>query len=150
MLAFSAAFAAACSDTALIFLQGSLGVGKTTFSRGFLRALGHSGPVKSPTYTLVESYEIDPTKANHPSPVTVFHFDFYRLKDAEELEFMGIRDYLVQGAICLIEWPEYGEGVLPAADLVCHFSFQGEGRMVKLLSHSPIGDAILQRFQYDQ
>ena len=142
MFAFSTKLAAACSDTAIIFLEGPLGVGKTTFSRGFLRALGYAGLVKSPTYTLVESYEI--------KTGSVFHFDFYRVRDALELEFMGIRDYFVPHAICLIEWPEYGEGVLPSADLTCHFSFHEKGRMVTLLSHSIIGDAILQRFQHEK
>ncbi|HLB58249.1 MAG TPA: tRNA (adenosine(37)-N6)-threonylcarbamoyltransferase complex ATPase subunit type 1 TsaE [Gammaproteobacteria bacterium] len=137
LLAFSAKLATLCGDTAVIFLSGPLGVGKTTFARGFLRGLNYKGHVKSPTYTLVEPYELS---SGH-----VFHFDLYRLHDARELEEIGIRDYFVPHAICLIEWAEQGKGVLPLADLSCYIAFHPRGREVKLVAHSARGNTILQR-----
>jgi tRNA threonylcarbamoyladenosine biosynthesis protein TsaE len=139
MLALGAKLAGASHFPATIFLMGPLGAGKTTFSRGFLRGLGFEGKVKSPTYTIVEPYELDKHR--------LYHFDLYRVKDPLELEYLGIQDYFSENAICLIEWPEYGEGVLPKADLSCHIDLESEGRHVKLVAHSAQGQHILQRFK---
>lgn len=119
----------------VIYLQGELGAGKTTICRGVLQACGHSGAVKSPTYTLVEPYAL--------SAASVFHFDLYRLGDPEELEYMGIRDYFEPGNICLIEWPDKGRGMLQAADLEIALAVSSEGRRLNLRPHTGRGEAVV-------
>ena len=119
----------------VIYLQGDLGAGKTTFSRFFIQSLGHSGTVKSPTYTLVEPYELPLGR--------VCHFDFYRLIDPEELEYMGFRDYLVEASLCLIEWPERGQGFLPNADIEIGIIQTGQGRTVSLKAGTDLGNKII-------
>jgi tRNA threonylcarbamoyladenosine biosynthesis protein TsaE len=108
----------------LIFLQGDLGAGKTTMVRGFLRAAGYNGTVKSPTYTLVEEYIVDGRK--------IFHFDLYRVVDPEELEWIGIRDYFDQDSICFIEWPDKGKGFLPQPDIIITLKPEGLARSINL------------------
>lgn len=137
MLAFGTRLAKACGDTAVVFLYGDLGAGKTTLARGFLRGSGFEGAVKSPTYTLVEPYEITDHK--------VYHFDFYRVRDADELEYIGIKDYFTPKAVCLIEWPDMGAGLLPQPDLSCYIETCSVGRKIKLEAGSERGKAILTR-----
>jgi tRNA threonylcarbamoyladenosine biosynthesis protein TsaE len=109
----------------LVFLHGDLGTGKTTLVRGLLRHLGFTGTVKSPTYTLVEPYDINGRE--------LYHFDLYRLADPEELEYMGVRDYLSSNALCLIEWPEKAQGFLPQENLNIYLHHAGEMRRVNIL-----------------
>lgn len=139
MLNLGAYLANAVERGVVIFLYGPLGAGKTTLTRGFLRSLGYTGKVKSPTYTLVEPYKV---KNN-----MIFHFDFYRLSHPNELDFIGIHDYFTADSICIIEWPEKGFPLLPAADVTCHISFNQAGREVCIEAQSDRGKEILIRYK---
>lgn len=131
--------AVALQGRGTVYLQGDLGAGKTTLTRGVLRGYGHQGSVKSPTYTLVEPYEL-------PN-VTLYHFDLYRLTDPEELELLGIRDYCRPDTLALIEWPERGQPLLPPADLmisICASHDVGhDGRELVLSAQNKYGEAVL-------
>ena len=161
----------------IIYLDGDLGTGKTTLVRGFLRAMGHQGAVKSPTFTIVESYLLDYNKlfnynvlddnlklntykekqqnlkclglkeaALKEPGLKIYHFDLYRLEDPEELEYIGIRDYLDGRAIALIEWPEKGYGLLPEADLVIKINHQKQQRQVELIPQSDNAQVLVSKF----
>ena len=135
--AFAGKLASVCEKPLLVFFHGELGAGKTTIIRAWLRALGVTGAIKSPTFSVVEPYEID--------SIQIYHFDLYRLEDPEELEYIGVRDYLASDAICLIEWPERGAGELPVADLSCHLNMKNHGRILKLIANTAKGETILGR-----
>ena len=107
---------------AVVFLRGELGAGKTTLVRGILRALGFRGAVKSPTYTLLEPYD----------DYGIYHFDFYRIEDGGELEFMGVDEHMADRSIKLIEWPERADGRLPAPDIDVALFVEGEGRRAEI------------------
>jgi tRNA threonylcarbamoyladenosine biosynthesis protein TsaE len=132
-----AALAAACPRPLVVFLEGELGAGKTTLVRGFLRALGHKGAVRSPTFTLLEPYEL----AAGP----VFHLDLYRLAHPDELAYLGLRDLLGGQSILLVEWPERGQGELPAPDLRIVIEHLAEGRRVQLLPATAAGRVAIAR-----
>jgi len=124
-----------------LYLSGDLGAGKTTLSRYILRRLGHEGNVKSPTYTLVEPYEL--------AQGNVYHFDLYRLSDPEELEFMGVRDYFGSECICLIEWAEKGASHLALADLEITLEL-GEKRSCTIKASSELGETIVDKCRHNK
>jgi tRNA threonylcarbamoyladenosine biosynthesis protein TsaE len=121
----------------VLHLRGDLGSGKTTLVRGLLRALGHAGRVKSPTYTLVELYSV--------SSLNLYHFDFYRFKDRTEWLNSGFRDYFSPDSACIVEWPERAGDLLALPDLDLRLEFDGEGRRASLAAHSDSGRSWLSR-----
>ena len=135
--ALGAALATAAEGGGVLLLHGDLGAGKTTLARGFLRARGHDGAVRSPTYTLLEPYPLEGG--------AVYHLDLYRLADAGELEFLGLRDLDEPGATFLVEWPERGVGALPAADLEVTLDYAGSGRQATFEALSHRGRVWLER-----
>lgn len=137
-LALGIAIAPALRPGLVVFLQGELGAGKTTFTRGILRGLGYQGKVKSPTYNLIELYKI--------SRLYLYHFDFYRFNNPHEWEEAGFRDYFNADSICLVEWPEKANGLLPQADLKFIFKV-AEGRDVEIQADTEAGKLCVKRWQ---
>jgi tRNA threonylcarbamoyladenosine biosynthesis protein TsaE len=138
-VAFGEALGRVLQGHGLVYLEGDLGAGKTTLTRGILRAYGHHGAVKSPTYTLVEPYELGSQR--------VYHLDLYRLADPEELEFIGGRDVLADDALTIVEWPSRGEGWLPVPDIRLLLEVTDPGRLASLVASSDKGGCILASLQ---
>lgn len=130
---------AACLHAPLLLtFRGELGAGKTTFIRAMLRGMGIDSPIKSPTFSLVESYTI-----GHGMNCYIHHFDLYRVQEVEELEYIGFRDYFAKDAICCIEWPEKAGSMLSVADLACTLKIVEHARQLEICAQTPIGLAIL-------
>ena len=126
-----------------VYLHGDLGAGKTTLVRGALNGLGFLGKVKSPTYTLVEPYQVQINQTN----INVYHFDLYRFMDEEEWDAAGFRDYFNPQSVCLIEWPNKAGSLIPQADIDVYLELSGEGRVARLIGNTTAGKACLERYQ---
>ncbi len=135
-----AALAASRPASAVLYLRGDLGAGKSTLARALLRALGVTGAIRSPTYTLIEPYRLD-------DGGEAIHLDLYRIGHAQELEFLGLDALAAQVDLWLVEWPERGRGALPVADLQVELEACGEGRVARLRAFSANGDAWLARLE---
>jgi tRNA threonylcarbamoyladenosine biosynthesis protein TsaE len=135
MTGLAAALAGLLEAPLVIYLEGDLGSGKTTFTRALVQALGYPGRVKSPTYGLLEHYATDRFQ--------VLHLDLYRIEKTGEIEFLGIEDLFDERTVLMIEWPERGTGELPDADLVIHFDHQGARRKLQVEGHSASGRSLL-------
>jgi tRNA threonylcarbamoyladenosine biosynthesis protein TsaE len=131
---FGATLARLCKGHGVIALRGNLGSGKTTLCRGLIRALGHTGAVKSPTFTLVEPYDLPGCR--------VQHYDLYRLADPEEVEYLGMRDFIDSSTLTLIEWPERAAGLLPPIDLDIALQVLANGRLANWQGHSAYGQEL--------
>ena len=138
--ALAGALAATRPEMAVVHLHGDLGAGKSTLARAWLQALGVTGPVRSPTYTLVERYPL-------ASGGEALHLDLYRIGDAGELEFLGLDD--ADARLWLVEWPERGRAALPGPDLEVALALHGAGRACRLAFHGPEGAAWFERAQHE-
>ena len=137
MVSFGENLATYLSEGMLITLKGDLGAGKTTLSRGLFRGLGHRGAVKSPTYTIVEPYNL--------SFGMVYHFDLYRVNDPQELDYIGFSDYLDTAALSVVEWPEHGRDYLSEVDVHLTIGHRLNGRTIVLEARSEMGKNFIDR-----
>ena len=135
-LALGTAMAKAIAPGLTVFLHGELGAGKTTLVRGLLRGLGYEGRVKSPTYALVELYDV--------SRLHLYHFDFYRFRDPREWLSAGFAENFGGRNVCLVEWPEKAAGSLPPQDLDVVLEFQDAGRVARVASRTALGESVLE------
>jgi len=142
-LKLGADFACTLEAGVNVYLHGDLGAGKTTLVRGGLHGLGFIGKVKSPTYTLVEPYQV----LNNKTIVNLYHFDLYRFMDEEEWDAAGFRDYFNPHSVCLIEWPDKAGSLIPQADIDVFLELNGEGRIARLIGNTRAGKACLERYQ---
>lgn len=142
--ALGAAMARALAPGLTIYLHGDLGAGKTALTRALIQAAGHKGNVKSPTYTLSEPYKVE----LDGRPVNIIHYDLYRMSSPEEFLDAGFREDFNGRNVCIVEWPEKGEPVLPDADIDIFLTIAGNGRDVELRASSAIGQLCLQRLQF--
>ncbi len=140
MKQFGAQLIQNCDSAGIITLRGDLGTGKTTLVRGALEHCGVTSGVRSPTYTLIEYYELE--------PLSVAHFDLYRLGDPEELEYLGFRDYLNSKTLCFIEWPEKASFYLDGKGLEVVIGYQPEGRKLALEAQSPWGQSLVNKLNF--
>ena len=139
-LALGARLGRALAAGASVWLEGDLGAGKTTLTRGILRELGFAGRVKSPTYTLVELYEL--------SRFNLYHFDLYRFTDPDEWEDAGFREYFNAASVCLVEWPEKAGDRLPQPDVQVWFEIPDAGRSVRIEALTEAGRACMDRLGF--
>lgn len=137
MRAFGAKLLSVCHSGGIIVLHGNLGTGKTTLVRGALESLGVTGGVRSPTYTLTEYYPLE--------PLSIAHFDLYRLAEPEELEYLGFRDYLTNNTLCMIEWPDRAEGILGDIGLEIYLDYDPGGRRLRMVGKSNWGLGIIKQ-----
>ena len=142
--ALGAALARALAPGLAIYLHGDLGAGKTALTRALLHAAGHAGTVKSPTYTLSEPYAI----RLDGRAVNVIHFDLYRMGSPEEFLDAGFREDFNGDNICIVEWPEKADRVLPPADINLFLTVSGNGRDVELQASTALGNSCLQRLKF--
>ncbi|MEI7916780.1 MAG: tRNA (adenosine(37)-N6)-threonylcarbamoyltransferase complex ATPase subunit type 1 TsaE [Methylophilaceae bacterium] len=141
-LNLGASFSSSLVPGVTVYLHGDLGAGKTTFVRGVLNGLGFIGKVKSPTYTLVEPYQLSISEVN----TNLYHFDLYRFIDEEEWDVAGFREYFNPSSICLVEWSAKAGNLIPTADIDLYLTLVGTGRSARLIGNTFVGKKCLEHY----